>query len=412
MDAPRRVAVTGVGLVSPLGDSAAAFWDRLVAGCSGVSALTRFDPARFSSRLAAQVDDGAFRVPGGPYAHELKRMDRFVQYAVAAAGDALADSGIACDGAPPAGGGVFLGVGMGGLPNMEAGVMRQEARGPRKSSPYLIPSLIPNMAAGMTALTYGISGPQYTIAGACASGNQALGQAMAAIRSGSVEWVLAGGSEGVITPIAFSGFEAMRVLSRADDADSAPRPFDARSDGMVVGEGAAMFVLEDAERAAARGAVIRAELAGYATSTGSAQIALQSRDEMVACMLQTLRAAALGPEAVDCVFAQASGMPRGDECEMEALLSVFSGSPTVTSIKGHVGHTFAASGPLNLVAALGALAAQTVPPTRNFAAAAPQHAGLDIAGQAKARSRPLRACLINTFGFGGINAGLLVTAAA
>lgn len=413
MSAPRRVAVTGIGLVSPLGSSPADFWERLLRGPSGVAALTRFDPARFSSRLAAQVDDAAIAVRRGPYAHELKRMDRFVQYAVAAAGDALAASGLAPPGAAPlSGGGIFIGVGMGGLPNMEAGVMRQETRGPRKSSPYLIPSLIPNMAAGMTALTYHIGGPQYTIAGACASGNQALGQAMAAIRSGELAWALAGGSEGVITPIAFSGFEAMRVLSAAHDAGSAPRPFDARSDGMVVGEGAAIFVLEDAERAAARGAAVHALLAGYATSSGSAQIALQSRDEMVACMRQTLGSAALAPGEVDCVLAQASGMSRGDACELEALAEVFAGGvppPAVTSIKGHVGHTFAASGPLNLVAALGALRAQTVPPTRNFEAAAPRHAGIDLVREP--RRRPLRNCLINTFGFGGINAGLLVAAA-
>jgi 3-oxoacyl-[acyl-carrier-protein] synthase II len=395
-----------MGVVSALGVSSERFWERLLRGCSGIRPLTRFPCERFTSRLAAQVDDDALPLPAGPYAHELKRMDRFVRYAVGAAGEALMRSRIR-DG-PLDGGGVFLGVGMGGLPNMEAGVVRQDARGPKKVTPYLIPSLIPNMAASMTVLTFDLDGPQYTIAGACASGLQALGLALSQIRGGSLEWALAGGTEGVVTPIAFSGFEAMRVLSTV--ATDTPRPFDDGADGMIVGEGAAVFVLEERSRAEARGAVIHGELSGFATSTGGDQIALQSAQAMARSMGFALGDARLQPRDIDCIYSHASGIRRGDACELEAVRAVFDGEaawPTLTSIKGHLGHTFGASGPLNLAASLCALRDETVSPIRNFRAAPPAFADLDFAGCA--RRRPLRNVLINAVGFGGINASLVVS---
>lgn len=398
-----RVAITGVGLVSPLGSTPCTFWERLLAGDSGVGPLTRFPAERFQSRFAAQIHDDDLPAPHGPYAHELKRMDRFVRYAVGAAGGALKQSAI-LDAAPDEGG-VFIGVGMGGLPNMEAGVVRQDSRGPRKITPYLIPSLIPNMAASMTVLTYGIEGPQYTVAGACASGLQALGLAMSQIRGGSLRWALAGGTEGVVTPIAYSGFEALHVLSM-----QTARPFDAEADGMIVGEGAAVFVLEELAHAKKRGATILGELTGFATSTGGEQVALQSAPAMTASMKHALRDAALEPHDVDCVYSHGSGVPRGDACELEAVRAIFGSngtSPTITSIKGHIGHTFGASGPLNLAAALNALHHQTVSPVLNLRRAPAEFADLDIA--AHPRKRALRTCLINAVGFGGINASLLVS---
>lgn len=384
-----------------------------MSGSSGVGPLTRFPGERFSSRLAAEVDDQMLARPSGPFAHEWKRMDRFVQLALSAAGRALEDSGLldATGGARDEGG-VCIGVGMGGLPNMEAGVVRQDTRGPKKTTPYLIPSLIPNMAASMTALTHGLRGPQYSLAGACASGLQALGLAMSLIRAGSLPWMLAGGTEGVITPIAFSGFEALRVLSTAADPAGAPRPFDAEADGMIAGEGAAVFVLEDLAHAEARGATVHGELTGHATSTGADQIALPDAGAMAACMAAALRDAGVAAQDVDAVYSHGSGVRRADAAELDAVRAtcqVHGGSPTITSIKGHIGHTFGASGPLNLAAALAALRHQTVSPILNLRAPPPAHAGLDLARLP--RSRTLRHCLVNAVGFGGINASLLISRA-
>lgn len=406
-----RVVVTGVGLVSPLGASPGVFWERLLFGPSGIGPLTRFPCERFAARVAAEVDERMLLWPAGAFAHEKKRMDRFVQYAVSAAGTALEDSRVlAGAGDAGEGSGLCIGVGMGGLPNMEAGVVRQDALGPRKISPYLIPSLIPNMAASMTALNFGLTGPQYTLAGACASGLQALGLAMSMIRAGSWQWALAGGTEGVITPIAFSGFQALRVLSKTADPVGTPRPFDENADGMVVGEGAAMFVLEERARAEARGAAIYGELTGHATSTGGDQIALQSATAMAASMTAALCDAGMAARDVDCIYSHGSGVRHGDASELEAVQAVFSArnsSPTITSIKGHIGHSFGASGPLNLVAALLALRHQTVSPILNLRSPPSAYAHLDLAREP--RRRVLRNCMVNAVGFGGINASLLVS---
>ncbi|MGY9065733.1 beta-ketoacyl-[acyl-carrier-protein] synthase family protein [Streptomyces sp. CAS3] len=413
----RRVVVTGAGVVCSLGSTAGELWEGLLTGRSGVAPVTRFDPGRFHSRLAAEVEDAEVVLEPGPHDFEFKRMSAFVRYALFAADQAVQDSGLNVgapgDGsAPPPGlpsaGGVFLGVAMGGLPSIEAGVLRQEHQGVRRTSPFLIPSLIPNMAASAIALRHGITDEQLTISGACASGCQALGEAMRAIRSGARTWALAGGAEAVTTPITYSGFQAMRALSRGDDPASTPRPFDHRRDGMVVGEGAAVFLLEDAAHAEARGARVHGELAGYATNSGCDDLTGISTPHVVRCMGDALADAGVAPGAVDCVYAQASGMVRGDAAELAAVESLLH-RPVVTSIKGHTGYTFAANGPLNLAAALMALRDQAVSPTLKFERADPAFAGIDIAGEA--RRTELRHCLINAFGFGGINASLVVSRA-
>lgn len=410
MVSSRRVVITGVGIVSPLGACANEYWKQLIDGDSGIGPLTRFDSNRFSSRLAAEVDDADVDIKEGLYTHEITRMDRFVRYAISAADDALIDSGILSSKNSSVNGCLYVGVGMGGLPHMENGVIRQETRGPRRISPYLIPSLIPNMAASVIALRYEIKGPQYTIAGSCASGSQAIGQAMQSIRNGNFIWALAGGTEAVVTPITFSGFEAMRALSTAVDSDSQPRPFDQHRDGMIIGEGAAIFVLEERTHAESRGAKIYAELIGYATCSGSIHIALQSTSDMMNCIKLALLDAKLKVSDVDCIYAQASGMKKGDECELHVFQMMFRKQDmpsAITSIKGHLGHSFAASGPLNLVAALGTLREQIIPPTLNLEVVEPGHSNINIVRQSL--SRRIRNCLINSFGFGGINASLIVS---
>ncbi|MEV5510843.1 beta-ketoacyl-[acyl-carrier-protein] synthase family protein [Streptomyces orinoci] len=415
--------VTGMGVVCPLGSTVDELWEGLLTGRSGITPLTRFDPGRFHCRYAGQIDDARVTFAPGPFQFEIKRMSAFVRYALFAADQALGSSGLSAAGhhdlnprqTPPGyplRGAVFLGVAMGGLPSIEAGVLRQEQRGVRKTSPFLIPSLIPNMAASTIALRHGIEGEQTTIAGACASGCQALGQAVRAIQSGSCAWAVAGGAEAVTTPITYSGFEAMRVLSRCEDPALTPRPFDRERDGLIVGEAAAVFVLEDRAHAEARGAVIHGELSGYATNSGCDNLAAISPRYAARCMTSALADAGLEPEAIDCVFAQGSGMVQGDAAELEALQAVTATArrrPIVTSVKGHTGYAFAANGPMNLACALMALRHQTVPPTSKLEKTDPSFTDIDIAREAQAAE--VRRCLINAFGFGGINASLIVSRA-
>lgn len=406
----RQVVITGVGVVSPLGVSFPEFARRLFDCESGVRPVTRFDASRFGCRWAAEVDDGAFQQAHPLRNHEISRMGRFVRLALASAHEALSDSRVHAPDAAPDAGGLFVGVAMGGLPEMEAGVLRQAQRGPRKTQPYLIPSLIPNMAASQIALQNHIQGPQYTLAGACASGIQALGQAASAIRRGELRWALAGGAEAVVTPITFSGFEAMRALSTAAEPHATPRPFDREGDGMIVGEGAAFFVLEDASHAAARKREVYGRLRGHATTSRGDRLTLQSAAAAADCMRLALLDAGVQTEEIGAAFAQATGLRAGDEQELQAFQTVFAPAPrsiTLTSIKGQIGHTFGASGPLGLAAALEALRRQRVPATRNFRSTLPERSMLDIASQA--RERELRHCLINSFGFGGINACLVAS---
>ncbi|WAZ19580.1 beta-ketoacyl-[acyl-carrier-protein] synthase family protein [Streptomyces cinnabarinus] len=405
---PRSVVVTGIGIVCSLGADVDELWKGLLSGRSGIGPVTRFDPERFRSRLAAEIDDSRVTFAEGPLRFEIKRMSGFVRYALFAAEQALTNSGLT----EREGGGVYLGVAMGGLPSIEAGVLRQEQEGTRRTSPFLIPSLIPNMAASMIALRQGIEGEQVTVAGACASGCQAVGQAMRAIRSGARTWALAGGAEAVTTPVTYSGFEAMRALSRREDPELTPRPFDQDRDGMIVGEAAAVFVLEEREHAEARGAMIHGELTGFAANSGGQGITGLSAPHIARCMTDALTDAASRADAVDCVFAQASGMVQGDAAELAAVRAATAGAarrPVVTSIKGHTGYAFAANGPLNLAAALMALRHRTVPPTLKLDRAEPPFADVDIAREP--RERVIRRCLINAFGFGGINASLVVSRA-
>ncbi len=410
MPGRRKVVITGAGLVSPLGTSLPEFWRRLEAGKSGVAPLARFDSRRFSCRLAAEVNPNSYRISPGPYTQEIKRAGKFVHYAVVAAQDALCDGGIDVAAEEPETSALFLGVSTGGLDEMESAILRQEAKGPGKISPFQITSMLPNMAASLIALRYGFKGPQYTISGACASGCQALGQAFHGIRNGQFTWALAGGTDGVLTPISFSSFQAMHMLSPGDNAAATPRPFDSASNGIVLGEGAAVFVLEESSRAQDRGARIYGELTGYGTCSGGERIALQSTCDLIRCIQHTLKDACLELKDIDCVYAQAAGIKQGDESELEALQILFGANetcPLITSIKGHIGHTFAASAPLNLAAAAGALTRQRVSRTLNLTSVCPKYAGLNLEPNGDLHN--VRNCLINTYGFGGVNASLVVS---
>ncbi|HEX8174146.1 MAG TPA: beta-ketoacyl-[acyl-carrier-protein] synthase family protein [Pyrinomonadaceae bacterium] len=405
-----RVVITGVGIVSPLGDSLADFWSQLENGITGVGPVLRFDPSRFSCRLAAEVKPATFSIREGSYDHEIKRAGKFAQYAVAAADNALVDSQIEHGWEDAASSGLYLGASIGGLDKMESAVIRQESKGARKVSPYTITSMLPNMAASLIALRRGFMGSQYTISGACASGSQALGQAFQAIRSGQLSFALAGGTDGVLTPIAFSSFEAMRMLSPTRDPCLTPRPFDEDSDGIIIGEGAAFFALEEFAHAERRGARIYGEIKGYGTCSGGGRMALQSTSDLIHCIKLALSDARLRPSEIDCVYAQAAGIKQGDESELDAFQHLFSddkGRPAIISIKAHIGHTFAASGPLNVAAAIGLFQGRKIPATRNLNSINAKYSDLSLRHHDDVKR--VNHCLINTFGLGGINASLIIS---
>jgi 3-oxoacyl-[acyl-carrier-protein] synthase II len=406
MQPGRRVVVTGTGVVSALGVSVTEIWKRLLLGETGVRPISRFASDRFISRLAAEVDDAQVVLGQGPFDFEMRRMALFVRFAVAAGEAALADAKLCINSGSAQSGAIHVGVSMGGLPNIEAGVLCQESRGPRKTTPFLVMSLIPNMAANMLAQRAGFGGRQLTFASACAAGSQALGAAFEAVRRGDHVWVLAGGAEAVTTPIAFSGLEAMRLLSRGHDPALAPRPFDRRRDGFIVGEGAALFVVEEMERARARGARIYGEIRGTATATSPNGLKLQAPDSIATCIRAAIHDAGLVPEDIDAVYAQGSGLVGGDRAELVALRAVFGRSmPPLTSIMAQTGYTFAANGPLNMLAALMALHTRTLSPTRNFETADDEFCALDIVMAPRAFAG--RHCLVNTTGLGGVNATLV-----
>lgn len=403
---PRRVAITGVGAVSALGTSASETWARLLEGESGLRPITRFDPGRFASRLAGEVDEARMALRRGRLDFEMRQMASFVRFAVHAGEAALDDARAEAVGADR--GAICMGVAMGGLPNIEAGVLRQERAGPRKTTPFLIPSLIPSMAASMLAFRTAFTGPQLTFAGACAAGGQAIGRALELIRRGDCDWALAGGAEAVVTPITFSGFEAMRLISTGGDPSATPRPFDRRRDGFIVGEGAAVFYLESLERAAARGATPYAELRGAATNSGGTDLVVQDPDAIARCMSAAICDAGLTPDNIDAVYAQGSGTVLGDAAELEAMRATFHRRAIpITSVKAQLGYTFAANGPLSVLAAMMALRTRVLSATRNFEAADSANRSVDIV--TANRSFGARYCLINALGFGGVNSSLVVS---
>lgn len=406
----QRVVVTGMGLVSPLGHSPEELWEGLIEGRSAVRPITRFDPGRFTCRLAAEVD--GFELPDlpGPHAHEASQMDRFVQYALRASADAFAASRLPAELLTSKSGGFYLGVAMGGLETLESGFRQQEAEGPEKINPYLIAATIPNMAAGMVALMFGFAGPQYTIVGGCSSGIQAIGQAVEAIRSGQQDWALAGGTEAVITPITFSGFQAMGILTQATEMKATPRPFDRGRDGMIVGEGAGMLVLESRDAALERGAPILAEVSGYATCSVTSQPFFQCSEATAHCTELVLEDAGLEPGDLDYVYAHAGGLA-GDVKELQALRKVCDpeSMPAVTSVKGHMGYSFAAAGPLDVIAAVLALREQRLSPILHFIAPEPEYSGFDLVD--RPRDQHLCHGLVNSFGLGGVTASLVVSEA-
>jgi 3-oxoacyl-[acyl-carrier-protein] synthase II len=404
------VAVTGVGLVSPVGLTAKETWASLTAGVSGIGMITQFDATDYACRIAGEVkgfDPGAFFEK-----KEIKKFDTFIHFAVAAAKEAMTDSGLAVTPENAERVGVCIGSGIGGLPLIEETHRTVLEKGPRRISPFFIPGLIVNMGAGLVSIQTGAKGPNSATATACATSAHAIGDAANVIRRGDADAMIAGGSEAVITSLAVGGFSAMRALStRNDDPKGASRPWDKDRDGFVLSEGAGILVLEDLAQAKARGASIYAELAGYGMSGDAYHISAPSEDGdgPFRVMRNTLLDAGVNPEDVAYVNAHGTSTPHGDRIETIALKRVFGDHArklAVSSTKSMTGHLLGAAGGLEAGILALAMRHGVVPPTINYKTRDPD-CDLDYTPNT-AREKKLPVALSNSFGFGGTNASLLM----
>ncbi len=405
----RRVVVTGLGLVSPLGIGTEATWKGLVEGRSGIGKITQFDAAAFPTQIAGEVE--GFVPEDFVEAKEVKKMDRFIQFAMAAAGFAVADSGLVVDASNEERVGVMIGAGMGGLGTIERYHQVYLEKGPRRITPFFIPMLIINLASGSVSIKFGAKGPNSAAVTACATGSHSIGEAFRVIQYGDADAMIAGGTESVITPMAIGGFNAMKALStRNDDPAGASRPFDSERDGFVMGEGAGVLVLEELESARRRGARIYAELVGFGMSSDAYHITSPAPDGNGAarCMANALRDAGIPAQEVDYVNAHGTSTKQGDEIETAAIKKVFgshAGKLAVSSTKSMTGHLLGAAGGVEAAVAVLSIANSVIPPTINLHNPDPE-CDLDYVPH-KARQQRVDCALSNSFGFGGTNACLL-----
>ena len=404
----RRVVVTGVGLVTPLGTGVEKNWSALIEGRSGIGPITRFDAKDFPSRIAGEVRD--FRAEDHIEKKEIKKMDLFIQYAMAAADMAIGSSRLTIDDANAPAVGVVIGVGLGGLPTIEEYHSVYLESGLRRISPFMIPKLIANMAPGQIAMKYGAKGVNYTPTSACSSGAHAVGEAARMIRHGYQDVVICGGAEACISATGVAGFVAMRALStRNDEPERASRPFDKGRDGFVMGEGAGVLVLEELESARRRGATILAEIAGYGTNCDAYHMTQPSPEGVgaAACMRLCLEDGGLTPDAVQYINAHGTSTEFNDANETKAIKSVFgeyAARLAVSSTKSMTGHLLGGAGGIEAVYTVLALVNGVIPPTINYEEPDPE-CDLDYVPNV-ARRAALEIALSNSYGFGGTNVSL------
>jgi 3-oxoacyl-[acyl-carrier-protein] synthase II len=405
--AARRVVVTGIGALTPLGNDAESSWSALVAGKSGAGPVTFFDPSPYATQFACEVK--GFDPERWIERRVARRMDRYAQLALAAGRMAVEDAGLDIQ-ANPTRVGVSLASGIGGIRSFQDGYGTLLERGPDRMSPLTIPSILPNMGAGWLSIELGAKGPALAECTACAASTMSIGVALDTIRLGRADVMLAGGAEAAVTELALGGFAATRAISqRNDEAETASRPFDATRDGFVVGEGAAVMVLETEEHATARGARILAELAGYGASADAHHMTEPEPGGagQSAAVLSALADAGVEPGEVDYINAHATSTPVGDAAETTAIklaLGQHAYEIPVSSTKGATGHCFGAAGAIEAVFCVQALVHQTVPPTINYEHPDPA-CDLDIVPN-QARAAELGFVISNGFGFGGHNACL------
>ena len=407
----RRVVVTGLGCISPVGNTVEQAWSRLLAGQSGIDRISKFDASTFSCQIAGEVR--GFEVEAYMSAKEARTMDTFIHYGIAAASQAVADAGLKTGEAlgeeEATRIGCVIGSGIGGLPMIEATHAEYTSRGARRISPFFVPASIINMIAGHVSIRYGFKGPNIAIVTACTTGLHCIGEAGRMIEYGDADVIVAGGSEATVSPLGVGGFAAMRALStRNDDPATASRPWDKDRDGFVLGEGAGVMVLEEYEHAKARGAKIYAELAGFGMSADAGHMTAPSMDGPRRAMLGALRNAALNTDAVQYVNAHGTSTPLGDVNESNAIkatLGAHAKSVVVNSTKSMTGHLLGGAGGLESVFTVLALHHQVSPPTINIFNQDPE-CDLDYCANT-ARDMRIDVAIKNNFGFGGTNGSLV-----
>lgn len=406
----RRVVVTGLGLISPLGIGTEETWDGLVAGRSGAGPITRFDTTAFSVKIACEVK--GFDPLEWFSAKEARKFDSFVHYAVAASEMALADAGLEITDENAERVGVVIGSGIGGFPMIERNNRALFEKGPRRVSPFFIPGAIINMSSGLVSIRTGAKGPNAAPVTACATSAHAIGDAALYIRAGYADAIIAGGTESVVSPMPVAGFSAMRALStRNDEPERASRPWDKDRDGFVIGEGAGIVILEDYEHARRRGAPMLAEVLGFGMTGDAFHISAPSEDGdgAIRVMRAALKEAGVAPDQVDYVNAHGTSTPAGDPIEVTAVNEVFGDharSVMVSSTKSMTGHLLGAAGSVEFAASVLTMNRGIVPPTINLDEPDP---GDDLDHVAhEARDASIRFALSNSFGFGGTNACLVV----
>ena len=405
----RRVVVTGLGIISPVGNTIQEAWSSILAGKSGIARVTRFDPARLASQIAGEVRGFDLSLYLSP--KEARRMDTFIHFGMAAGLQAWRDSGLAVTPENAERIGINFGSGIGGLPLIEAMHDELLKSGPRRISPFFIPGTIINMIAGNLSIMLGTKGPNLAMVTACATSTHCLGEAAKSIRLGEVDAMIAGGAEATVTELAMGGFAAARALStRNDDPPGASRPWDRDRDGFVLGEGSGAMVLEELEHARARGARIYAELVGYGLSSDAYHMTAPAEDGDGAfrCMRNALRDAAADASSVDYINAHGTSTPLGDIAETVAvkrLLGAHAPKVAVNSTKSMTGHLLGAAGGVEAIFTVLAIRDQTSPPTINLQNPDPQ-CDLDYVPNV-ARRMPIRLALSNSFGFGGTNGTLV-----
>ncbi len=402
----RRVVITGLGLVTPLGHDLETFWTRLLAGESGIDRITSFDPSKFDTQIAGEVKD--FNpAPAFPSPKDVRRTDRFAQFGVYAAWQALKDSGLDVKSANTDEYGAFVGSGIGGLTTTTEQHAILLERGPGRLSPFMIPMLISNMASGLVSMYFNLRGPNFATCSACATANHAIGEAWRTIKMGDAKVMFAGGAEATIVPIGIGGFCAMRAMStRNSEPKRASRPFDKDRDGFVMGEGAGVLVLEELEHAKARGARIYAELAGYGNTADAHHLTAPAPggEGAARCMGMALRSAGMNPDQISYVNAHGTSTPLGDIAETEAVKTVFGDHArklAVSSTKGATGHMLGAAGAVEMIVCTKAIQTDTLPPTINLENPDPQ-CDLDYVPNTARKTR-VEAAVNNAFGFGGHN---------
>ena len=406
----RRVVITGLGMVSPLGIGNQENWRALIEGKSGIGPITRFDASEYACRIAGEIK--GFNAEDWVPKKDVKKMDLFILYALAASEIAMRDASYEV--APSESGrvGVFIGSGIGGLPSIE----RQHAAllkdGPRRISPFFIVGLIVNMASGQVSIRYGAKGPNQASCSACATGSHAVGDAFEIIKRDDADVMIAGGAEGVITPLCVGGFAAMRALStRNEEPQKASRPFDRERDGFVIGEGAGILILEELGHAARRNARIYAEVAGYGTSGDAYHVSAPSDDGdgPIRVMRNAIQDAGIDPSAIDYVNAHGTSTPQGDVVESRAIKAVFGSrarAVAVSSTKSMTGHLLGGAGGLETAITAMAIRENLVPPTINYTTPDPE-CDLDYVPN-EARRMKVNYALNNSFGFGGTNAAIVL----